>query len=318
MKTDFIYNPHETLGVSRDASWGEIKAAFRALAKKYHPDVNKTREGEEKFKEINEAYNALRSGEYRQTPPDFKSGNMRNQYTPEPQQPYAHTPGNEQTDYGFTGTNYESRAARNFKNFWGGEYQFYANQSQCGDGGFWSDFSNKPTVDDVNLGESPWEREYYRGLAEEDWKRERRRLERIQIARVEEERRLERERNARKEEERRRVEAKTGAAWDGSRDDENRAENGEQTSGPRRKTPEEARREWDARYREEQERRARGEESFTDEPDFKGDYSADVKEERGQDEAKLEDEKREDALTKKILMFLFCLFVVAVCLARCS
>ena len=50
---------YETLGVKRDSSDAEIKSAYRKLARKYHPDVNKTKEAEEKFKEINEAYEVL-------------------------------------------------------------------------------------------------------------------------------------------------------------------------------------------------------------------------------------------------------------------
>jgi len=50
---------YETLGVKKDASADEIKSAYRRLAKKYHPDLNKTPEAAEKFKEINEAYEVL-------------------------------------------------------------------------------------------------------------------------------------------------------------------------------------------------------------------------------------------------------------------
>jgi curved DNA-binding protein len=50
---------YETLEVSDNASADEIKKAYRKLAKKYHPDVNKTPEAEEKFKEINAAYEVL-------------------------------------------------------------------------------------------------------------------------------------------------------------------------------------------------------------------------------------------------------------------
>ena len=46
---------YETLGVSKTASADEIKSAFRKLAKKYHPDVNKEPGAAEKFKEIGEA-----------------------------------------------------------------------------------------------------------------------------------------------------------------------------------------------------------------------------------------------------------------------
>ena len=50
---------YEVLGVSRAASAEEIKRAFRNLARRYHPDVNKSPDAEAKFKEINEAYEVL-------------------------------------------------------------------------------------------------------------------------------------------------------------------------------------------------------------------------------------------------------------------
>ena len=50
---------YDTLGVSPSASEAEIKKAYRKLARQYHPDVNKTPEAEEKFKEINAAYEVL-------------------------------------------------------------------------------------------------------------------------------------------------------------------------------------------------------------------------------------------------------------------
>lgn len=50
---------YEVLGVSRDASESDLKAAFRNLARKLHPDVNSSPDAEEKFKEINEAYSVL-------------------------------------------------------------------------------------------------------------------------------------------------------------------------------------------------------------------------------------------------------------------
>lgn len=50
---------YEVLGVEKNASEQDIKLAFRRLAKKYHPDVNKEADAEEKFKEIQEAYAVL-------------------------------------------------------------------------------------------------------------------------------------------------------------------------------------------------------------------------------------------------------------------
>ena len=57
---------YEILGVKRDASESEIKSAYRKLARKFHPDVNKTKEAEDKFKEINEAYEVLGDKQKRQ------------------------------------------------------------------------------------------------------------------------------------------------------------------------------------------------------------------------------------------------------------
>jgi curved DNA-binding protein len=56
---------YETLGVERDASNEDIRKAYRQLARKYHPDVNKDAGADDRFKEISEAYEVLRDPDKR-------------------------------------------------------------------------------------------------------------------------------------------------------------------------------------------------------------------------------------------------------------
>lgn len=56
---------YDVLGVKRDAGDAEIKAAYRKLARKYHPDVSKEKDAEVRFKEIAEAYQTLKDQEKR-------------------------------------------------------------------------------------------------------------------------------------------------------------------------------------------------------------------------------------------------------------
>ena len=70
---------YEVLGVPRSASEDDIKKSFRKLARQYHPDVAKTKKGaEEKFKEVNEAYEVLgdpaKRKKYDELGPNWKQG----------------------------------------------------------------------------------------------------------------------------------------------------------------------------------------------------------------------------------------------------
>ncbi len=62
---------YKILGVNRDAEAASIKKAYRKLARKYHPDVNSEADAEEKFKEINEAYDVLKDAEKRKAYDQF-------------------------------------------------------------------------------------------------------------------------------------------------------------------------------------------------------------------------------------------------------
>jgi curved DNA-binding protein len=76
---------YEILGVTRGADADEVKRAYRKMARKFHPDVSKEKNAEEKFKEVQEAYEVLRHADkraaYDQLGRDFRNGQ---QFRPPP------------------------------------------------------------------------------------------------------------------------------------------------------------------------------------------------------------------------------------------
>lgn len=99
---------YKILGVARDASQDEIKKAYRKLARKYHPDVSKEANAEDKFKEVGEAYEVLRDEQKRAQYDQFGSNYRHGQSFNPP-------PGWED-HAGFGGSNFSSF----FENMFGG------------------------------------------------------------------------------------------------------------------------------------------------------------------------------------------------------
>jgi molecular chaperone DnaJ len=70
---------YEVLGISKSATADEVRAAYRKLARKFHPDVNKAPEAQQKFTEMQHAYDVLSDEQKRKTydqfgPAAFESG----------------------------------------------------------------------------------------------------------------------------------------------------------------------------------------------------------------------------------------------------
>jgi curved DNA-binding protein len=90
---DYNKDYYKIMGLSKTASDEEIKLAYRRLARKYHPDLNKAEDAEAKFKELGEAYEILKDPQKRR---EYDQGDQANVFTggaPGGESPYWHNMG---------------------------------------------------------------------------------------------------------------------------------------------------------------------------------------------------------------------------------
>ncbi len=137
MKRDF----YDILGVPKSSSKDEIKSAYRKMALKYHPDRNKEPDAEEKFKEINEAYEVLSNDQKKSAYDQFghaafdpSSGGFGGQTHTQQNGPFTYTwqSGGGQNPFG--GTDFDFGGFSNpfdiFEQFFGGGFSSQQNRSR--------------------------------------------------------------------------------------------------------------------------------------------------------------------------------------------
>lgn len=102
---------YKIMGLSSDASEKDIKAAYRRLARQYHPDLNKTPNAEEKFKAMAEAYEVLKDPEKRKTYDQYRQNFQAHQnarYHQGSEQPGFRQAGSSQQGFHFNADFFES------------------------------------------------------------------------------------------------------------------------------------------------------------------------------------------------------------------
>lgn len=126
---------YEILGVKREATQAEIKSAYRKLAKKYHPDVNKSAQASEKFKDINEAFEVLgdkdKRARYDSLGSNWQAGAN---YTPPPGFENFGFGGNGAYQYNSSGINFEDLGGFSdfFNSLFGGGFAGASSQRRGG------------------------------------------------------------------------------------------------------------------------------------------------------------------------------------------
>ncbi|UFS72521.1 J domain-containing protein [Geomonas sp. RF6] len=121
---------YKTLGVGKTASQDEIQKAYRKLARKYHPDINKAADAEENFKGINEAYEVLGDPQKRQMYDQYGSAWSA---AGQGGQGFRPPPGGHDTHYSFRSGDPES-FSQFFQDLFGGGWEGHASDEMWGGG----------------------------------------------------------------------------------------------------------------------------------------------------------------------------------------
>ena len=134
---------YKILGVDKKATKAEISKAFKNLAKKYHPDLNRDdKKAEDRFKEINEAHEVLKDAEkramYDQLGPNWQNG-----------QHFQRPPGFENANFSFNGQNIDGSGFSDFFETifgggFGGQAGFGGGQSFSGGGNPFGNYARQP------------------------------------------------------------------------------------------------------------------------------------------------------------------------------